>query len=276
MEAVGSVLAQTYGNIEVILVEDGGSLCEPLIADLADRTRLTYVPLGSRVGRAVAGNAGLERARGDYLNFLDDDDLLFPGHVETLVRALNGRDAVVYAGWESVRVKWISLEPLKYRPSASHRQSLPPFNKFSLWLANYIAIQSVMFPRSLYDQLGGFDEALYAMEDWELWCRYSTRGDFLFVPEVTSLVRTMHDRAASRQKHRGYEEYYSTALQKIEGLPFHLDCFDREVFTQFAEDYAPRHGYFKARRKIGRALEWLGLVKRRDLISTARRNSRAS
>jgi glycosyltransferase involved in cell wall biosynthesis len=274
MEAVRSALAQNYRNIEVLLVKDGASLCEPYLGRLADCRRLTYVPLGSRQGRAAAGNEGLKRARGDYFNFLDDDDLLYPDHVETLVRALDGREAIAYAGWESVRTKWISFEPLKYRATTSHKHSLPPFNKFSLWIANFIAIQSVMFPRSFYDQLGGFDPALNALEDWELWCRYSTRGDFLFVPELTSLVRTMHDRAASRKKFREYEESFSMARQKIEALPFNLDRFDREAFVRFTEHFAPRNGYFTANRRIARILERLRLVKGRGLVGVVRRPPR--
>lgn len=261
LEAVKSVLAQSYGNIEVVLVEDGPAECAPYLDQLVDDGRLTYVPLGRKRGRALAGNEGLARARGDYINFLDDDDLLYPCHVETMVQALEGRDAVAYAGWETVRTDWVSLEPLKYRETAKRMRFLPPFDKFSLWVSNFITIQSAMFHRSCYEQLGGFDPELNAFEDWELWCRYSTRGDFLFVPEVTSLVRTQNDRTARRARSREYGNSAVLARQKIEALPFAMDRFDRDAFVCFAEHYAPRHGYLRTSRRIARILERFWLTK---------------
>lgn len=270
MEAVKSVLAQSYGNTEIVLVEDGPSGCAPYLDQLVDDGRLVYVPLECNRGRAMAGNEGLARARGDYINFLDDDDLLYPCHVETMVRALDGREAVAYAGWETARTEWVSFEPLKCRETAKRKRFLPPFDKFSLWVSNFITVQSVMFHRSFYDQLGGFDPDLDALEDWELWCRYSTRGDFLFVPGVTSLVRTMHDRVASRKKIREYERSFTQALQKIEALPFTLGRFDRAMFVQFAERYAPRNRYFRTGRRIARILKRLRLTKCHEQVGEIR------
>jgi GT2 family glycosyltransferase len=276
LEAVKSVLAQSYGNIEVVLVEDGPAECAPYLDQLVDDGRLTYVPLGRTRGRALAGNEGLARARGDYINFLDDDDLLYPGHVEVLVAALDGRETLAYAGWETVPVQWISQEPLKYRQTAKCRRYLPSFNRFSLFLSNFMAIQSAMFHRSYYEKLGGFDPDLDEHEDWELWCRYSTHGDFLFVPEVTSLTRLRHSRAARRQRMREYEKSIPQARQKIEALPLGLDRFDREAFVGFAERYATSHGHLRTSPGIARILERLRLARRCERVCEDRRPPRGS
>lgn len=87
--AVQSVLAQTHKNLELILVEDGspngcGELCDAL-ADTDPRIRVIHKPNG---GAASARNAGLDAAKGDYIGFVDSDDLVEPEFYETLLAAL--------------------------------------------------------------------------------------------------------------------------------------------------------------------------------------------
>ena len=187
--ALESVRAQTYKNIEVVVAEDGQDTARNMIETEFSDMNIKYVCTGERKGRTVVGNLALSMATGKYLNFLDDDDLLFPNHVETLVNRLQGaKEKAAYAvAYESV----VTYDENKreYKESKRFVRFRQPFNRIYLLVHNYIPIQTIMFERSLYDELGGFDENLDVLEDWDLWVRYSSLTDYVFVDEITSLYR---------------------------------------------------------------------------------------
>src|SRR3990170_7346574 len=79
--ALQSIAVQTYRPIEAILVNDGGcDLDVDGLKTILGDVSLNYVRLEKNTGRAHAGNVGIENARGEYVGFLDDDDVLYPGH----------------------------------------------------------------------------------------------------------------------------------------------------------------------------------------------------
>jgi len=143
-------------------------------------------------GRSHAGNLGLAHAQGEYIVFLDDDDLIYPDHVEVLYGALaeKGVDAAYSLAWEVLTT--MDKEKGSYIEDA--HQTLPLFHQeFSqdvLFDHNYLPLQSVLFSRALYEERGGFEEDMDYLEDWNLWCRYAVGHEFTFVCKTTSLYRT--------------------------------------------------------------------------------------
>jgi GT2 family glycosyltransferase len=215
-EAVQSVLNQTYRRIELVVVEDGSEYARAFLEQVAEESKIENVVYQSipAAGRCVAGNVGLAAARGEFANFLDDDDLLFADHVEVLATELLNRPPLgaVYGLALEVETEIISDEPWEYRELrrfVSYRES---FSRAALWHHNYIPIQAIMFRRQLYEQHGGFNVALDRLEDWDLWVRYSQEHDYLLVDKVTSLYRVpaIHSAASSRQKE--LDDYYAKAL----------------------------------------------------------------
>ncbi len=185
--ALHCVQQQTYPAIELVLLEDGSSEAAGIALD--DRT-IVYRSL-PKAGRVAAGNAGLALARGRYLGFFDDDDLLWPDHVEVLVSALQAADdgvqaAYAYAIESAVDIE--SLAPLRLR-ERRHRLVGGDFSPEALRSYNRLPIQAVLFDRSLYEQLGGLDASLGALEDWDLWLRYTAATKFRCAPKITSLYR---------------------------------------------------------------------------------------
>jgi O-antigen biosynthesis protein len=85
-----SILNQTYQRLEIIVVNDCGLEVENIAGWLNRQGNITYVRHACNRGLAAARNTGIKLARGKYLAYLDDDDLFYPDHLETLVTALEG------------------------------------------------------------------------------------------------------------------------------------------------------------------------------------------
>ena len=145
----------------------------------------------------------MELAHGKYLNFLDDDDLFFADHVEVLVaNIIKSGMAAAYATSYETPIVIHSKDPYDYEVTVYrgvHKQS---FNRIMLCHHNYIPIQCIMFEKKLFEKYGGLDETVDALEDWDMWVRYSLHTDFAFVFKTTSIYRVPAERQinANRQK----------------------------------------------------------------------------
>lgn len=227
-EAILTVCNQTYQNIEHLIIEDRTNFAEDLTEDLraAYNKNIRYIKSEGR-GRSAAGNTGLDRARGQLMMFLDNDDLLLADHVEILVRGLMANTAApaAYAlAWEI---------PTFYDQSGRYREGTPisvqshakPFSVNNLRKINFLPIQCVLFRRELYETFGGFDLEIDHLEDWNLWCRYSSAGAFHYVPKTTSLYRVPGDYnfrskrtrvmlAAKEAVRKKNEEHFESQIRK--------------------------------------------------------------
>ena len=168
-EAIESALAQSYTEVQVIVVNDGSDDDTDAVAGrYADR--ICYIAQPNR-GVSVARNAGMAAARGDYLLFLDADDLLRPDAVRQLIAAAQGEERVVVQGWQCFGDNVLHLDPTEHLPFLDggplplllHRiPAQPP--------AAYLC------PARPARQVGGFAPELTASEDWDLWLRLALAG----------------------------------------------------------------------------------------------------
>ena len=212
-EAVASVVNQTYDNIELLVVEDGGDEAAEFVKSVERETglRARHIAAPKR-GRSHAGNLGLAGAAGEYMMFLDDDDLLFADHVEVLVEAIQrgtGERAAYALSWQ------VETE-FRDGQKVEHRYSIPPshrhqYSRDALLSYNFIPIQSILFHRELYEREGGFIEHLDALEDWNLWLRYSKHTQFQFVQKITSLYRVPADDGVRIARAEYMQSFYDAA-----------------------------------------------------------------
>jgi GT2 family glycosyltransferase len=216
-EALISVERQTWPNIEIVIVEDGANLSQRMLdIEFAHlKPRLTYVATGSPVGRARAGNLALSLARGEWLNFLDDDDLLYADHVESLLAVARAeRVPGVYGiGWE-VPTDIESEQPLRYRECDWLLRFQMPFNHATLWVENFMPIQTVLFNRCLYERHGGFAEDMDQLEDWNLWTRYTLEDRFVLVDKTTSLYRVPALPEIAERRQQALDQAYRDARER--------------------------------------------------------------
>lgn len=215
-EALQAVRNQTYRNLDVIVVDDGTAKSQGVLKEFK-ALNVRYVSPDRRLGRCRAGNVGLEHAKGDYVNFLDEDDLLFADHVEVLVGELEshrGYGASYSEGFQ-VETELISDSPFQYNEWVWEIVHAQPFDRELIREKNYMPINCVMFSRSLYLRCGGFDENLSLLEDWDLWTRYAASTDFLFVPKTTCLYRVPRNRQTSVMRQQALDEAYPVVKSKL-------------------------------------------------------------
>lgn len=214
--ALNSIKHQTYKNIEIVVVEDGENTSEDMIKDEYSDMNIKYKATMLKLGRSAVGNVGLSMATGEYFNFLDDDDIFYPNHIETLVEAIEESKAkAAYSIADESQIRILSQKPYKIKEKRVIQRYKQPYNKLLLFSFNYIPIQSILFSRELYDQLGGFDEKLQFLEDWDVWVRYSTITDFLFVPCVTSKYYVPFRSKKRMQRNRELEYALETLRGKF-------------------------------------------------------------
>lgn len=223
-EALISLRNQTYPNIEVVIVEDGANQSEQMIQSEFSNINIRYFATGQKVGRSKAGNLAIQKASGKYINFLDDDDLFFADHVEVLVNVLeHSTEKAAYSIGLETSIQITSLSPYRYKIKKAQTIHHQPFDRIMLCHHNYIPIQCIMFSRELFDLYGGLDESVDALEDWDLWVRYSLHTDFVYVEKTTSIYRIPYDTSQNdarqkildntliemREKHKNYMQKIS-------------------------------------------------------------------
>lgn len=217
-QAIMSVQNQTYRNIELIVVEDGGSTMKSLVegASMSPGRSIRFHGM-EKVGRSVTGNHGLEMATGRYCMFLDDDDLLFSDHVEVLVTALLKDDGAAAAYSLAMEVGTVTDGSTGRYVEISHETPNAYKHEFdyeTLLDHNYIPIQSLLFKRDLYLERGGFETDMSNLEDWNLWLRYGYKNHFCYVPKTTSLFRTPADPKVRMSRHKQLHDAYFIAKDR--------------------------------------------------------------
>jgi glycosyltransferase involved in cell wall biosynthesis len=162
-----------------VVVNDGGAR-----VDMSDVTLIQHEE--SR-GRSEAANAGARAASNAFVAFLDDDDLFYPEHLETLAAAAQSSHVARYTDAISAFLR--PGEQGAYETHSRMRLFAQDFDRELLLVDNYIPLTTLLLPRETFLDLGGFDPAFDLFEDWDFLIRLSARGDFLRIPRITCEVR---------------------------------------------------------------------------------------
>jgi|GEM_PF-642571 glycosyltransferase involved in cell wall biosynthesis len=186
--ALDSVLAQTYSNWELIVVNDGGESIHAVTADRDPCDRIRCIDFDRSQAQAVARNTALTAAKGEIICYLDDDDVYLPHHLETVVRGLSGQEhAFVYT--DAVVVKERLVDGSGEEVDRSNPYAHHDYSRERLLVNNYIPINTWAHKRVCVDAVGLFDRSLSCYEDWEFLLRLSERYDFHHIEKTTVEVR---------------------------------------------------------------------------------------
>jgi glycosyltransferase involved in cell wall biosynthesis len=198
-EAVDSVRRQTLTDWELVVVDNGSSDRTAEWATRSGDPRIRVIR-EQGIGAGRARNAGLSVSSGDLVLFLDADDRLRPRTLETLRAALRSRRDAVVAYTSYVKIDEDGLVRGPDRPLEVSRS--PSGHVLEAILAGCFVKTpgAALVRRVAFDRVGAFDPAIAVAEDWELWCRLATIGEFVHVRDRDTLVEyRLHSAAATRR-----------------------------------------------------------------------------
>ncbi|MGD0237329.1 MAG: glycosyltransferase [Syntrophorhabdales bacterium] len=187
--AIQSGLAQTYPNVEVVMVDDGSTdqTCD-IIRSFDGRLKCHY--FSESHGAPHARNTGLEMACGEFVQFLDADDILFPHCIERKMKASSQEEAdVVYSGGFFFDY---NANAGTYEPQIA--VSDEPSHVVAHVIGTTIVTTHLLCRKGALKAVGGYDESLVMGQEHDLLFRLAVHGArFVYVPEPLSFNRTGHN-----------------------------------------------------------------------------------
>ncbi|OGW37106.1 MAG: hypothetical protein A2Y97_02385 [Nitrospirae bacterium RBG_13_39_12] len=184
--ALQSIAVQDYRPIEVVLVNDGAAIFDPVFfAEKMQDIPLKYLNNDLR-GRTAAANLGLKNCGGEFVCFLDDDDIFYSDHVSTLSCFLKESDyKIAYTESYFVHSEYDPVNRKIIQTKKYPAQTMD-FSKETLIFYNYIPFMCLMFKRDVLGSVGGFDEEFEMCEDWDLTIRLAEKYPFYHINKFTS------------------------------------------------------------------------------------------
>ncbi len=187
-KALNSLVNQTENRFEVVLVNDGGPNLTEFIQPYADLLSINYVHYSKQQGRTVALNAGVRASKGDWICFLDDDDIYYPWFFSTMFKTYqNFSDNIFFYGM-AMRTLF-DLEssadtPLETKPFPEFT-----FSRDKLLIGNAIPINTWFLKRDIFNTVGYFDETFDTLEDYEFLLRTTKAITPISIPVFVSEYR---------------------------------------------------------------------------------------
>jgi len=179
-EAIASVLAQTFADHEIVVVDDGSP---DDTSEVTGRYRCVKYVRQDHLGGEVARNRGIEESRGRYLVFLDADDRLLPHHFETSLKAFHAHPEVAFVCGD---YQWFGGDDTWH----VHQCTPMPDHYATLLRFNFIgALQCAMFRRDVIARVGGFRVGMRACQDQELYLRIARQYPIYCHHEVVAEYR---------------------------------------------------------------------------------------
>ncbi len=246
--AIDSVLNQTYRNFEVLVVDDGSTdETAPRIRDYGDKIR--YLPKKNG-GTGSTRNLGIEQARGEYVAFLDGDDLWLPQKLELQVAAFE-REPGLSAVQCSAHYVDPELNVLETRHCSPGQDTLLDF----LLFRNLPAFAScVMIRKQVLNRIGKFGLDLVILSDWDMACRIAKTGTLRSVPEPLVLYRQYpNNQSRSVEIHlwsglRSMRRFFADPALRPE-----IKRRERQIRARF---YAMIAGGYVRNGNWGKAFDW--------------------
>jgi glycosyltransferase involved in cell wall biosynthesis len=184
-EAVRSVLAQTFTDLELIIIDDGSTDATLAVVQQFTDPRVHIIHQANQ-GISGALNTGLGAARGEYAIRLDSDDRFLPGCLARLVPVAeaNPNAVLVYGRAQAMDQTGALLAQITGNPEPFPGQTLR-----SILYGDFVATITALMRRRALDAAGWFDTRLRGNEDWDLWIRLAGQGPFIFVDEALAEFR---------------------------------------------------------------------------------------
>ena len=206
--AIQSVLDQSFGDLEIIVVDDGSTDDTYQCLDRL-RSSITYIRQLVNRGVSAARNRGIKSSLAPWIAFLDSDDYWLKDKLQVQMEFLHRNSGSVACQTEEI---WIR-GGRRVNPRRRHRKPSGDIFKQSLKLC-LVSPSSVMVKRALFDEVGLFDETLQAAEDYDLWLRISCRYPVHLIDRALTVKEGGHPDQLS-QRFAGMDRFRIRAIVNL-------------------------------------------------------------
>ncbi len=211
-ESIESALAQTYKNIEVIVVNDGsndGGKTEKIAKSYEKRIKYYRKENG---GVSTALNLGIKKMTGEYFSWLSHDDVYYPDKIYEQMRILKNHraDCIIFSNFECIdsRSRFIRVNNNKIKLDMKF--------KYSLIYSTPIHGCTVLVPVKCFNETCFFDETLKTVQDYDLWFKFSDKYKFIYIDKILVKSRLHENQGSVRLR----------SLADIESFNFRLKCIN--------------------------------------------------
>lgn len=267
--AIDSVLAQTYTDYEIIVVDDGSTdkTRELLSQRYGKRIRYIYQP---HAGPSAARNTGIRASQADLIAFLDSDDIWLPEKLEIQMPLMKDPDVIMsYTNWKcdlNPEKDYFSIKEISFDHSPAVIDN--PAEIVSRFQGGGIMTSSMICRKSAIQRIGGFDERMDLFEDVRFRCRLSMEGKFAVTTEPLVFVYWKgfdHLNNTSFPVTRKtadlcveiFWEFYARAVYSPKSIQKNLRRLIVHCLTRQSKYFATEHNYRMARRKAFESLAFV-------------------
>ncbi len=253
-ETIQSVLSQTFKDFEIIVIDDGST----------DNTKKKLEAFGSKIKlieqknseRAIARNNGVQNSSGEYIAFIDSDDLWINTKLEKQVEVLDNLKDIILTYSQCLRVDSQSNQ----RKTAKRQLQGYSGTIFEdLLFRNFIVSPTPLIRRTSFEQTSGFQTKYIPYEDWEFWLRLSLLGEFYFLSEPLAYYRIHPQQSVQRTSAEKIERVTTLLLEDS----FKLKDINNEIKNKslglanlrFCYWYIRTNDINTAKEKIKKAIE---------------------
>lgn len=227
-DAIDSALAQTYKNIEIIVVNDGSTdNTDEIAKSYKDKIRYFSKENG---GVSTALNLAIENMNGEYFSWLSHDDMYLPKKIESqinILKTLEDKKTIIYGGYKYIDEKGKSLDKV----CLENKFSLDDLNKplFALF-HEQLSGCTLLIHGSHFQRIGTFDTTLQTTQDYDLWFRILRKGKICYDKSCNTLVR-----CHSQQSGRMINEHEKNCCQLWIGI--FKNITKEEIIDSFTDEY---------------------------------------
>lgn len=223
--AIDSILAQSYGDFELIVINDCSKDRTEEIVLSYDDPRIVYLKNEENLGVAATLNKGLAVAKGEYIARMDADDISLPKRFEKQAAFLSANEDIAVLGTNvetfneagPICTGWSAMEPEQM--------------KVDLLFACGLAHPSVMMRTGVIRELGGYDENFNGLEDYELWCRVLERHQITTLPDILLRYRIHSSQVTQNPSERYLELMRTLKRRQLK----QLELEPNEIFLRYCE-----------------------------------------
>jgi glycosyltransferase involved in cell wall biosynthesis len=211
--ALASVVRQSYRNLQIIVVNDGGQDVRSVVESFND-PRIIFINRPQNRGKPYSLNEALTHATGKYVSYIDDDDVYYPNHIQTLVDALESNTDFGVA-YTDLYKTYCRVAPDGRRIALSKVVEVSrDFDRFLMLYFNHVLHVSCLHRRDLLGKAGPYNEKLNVLIDWDMTRRLAFFSDFIHVHQVTGEFYQPEDSSdrISIRRRRDKKEYAQNVL----------------------------------------------------------------